>query len=123
MIEGVVDANYQAVITLSLRGPSGQARDIEAVVDTGFNSFLTLPPTLADELGLAFLGRTQVTLANGSEDTFEIYDVTVMWDDQPRYVDTYVADATPLVGMRLLDSHSLYVEVQEGGRVVIQAGE
>ncbi len=31
------------------------------------------------------------------------------------------ADTTPLVGMRLLDGHSLYMEVQDGGRVVIQA--
>ena len=27
----------------------------------------------------------------------------------------------PLVGMRLLDSHSLYVEVEDSGRVVIEA--
>ena len=32
-----------------------------------------------------------------------------------------VTDATPLVGMRLLDSHNLYMEVENGGRVVIQA--
>ena len=32
-------------------------------------------------------------------------------------------DTTPLVGMRLLDNHNLYVEVVDGGRVVIQAGE
>ena len=30
------------------------------------------------------------------------------------------ADTTPLVGMRLLDGHSLYVEVEDGGRVVIE---
>ena len=28
-----------------------------------------------------------------------------------------------LMGMRLLDSHSLYIEVEDGGRVVIQARE
>lgn len=35
----------------------------------------------------------------------------------------YVADAadtTPLVGMRLIDGHDLYVEVENGGRVVIE---
>ena len=31
------------------------------------------------------------------------------------------ADTTPLVGMRLLDGHSLYIEVEDGGRVVIEA--
>ena len=35
MIQGVVNAAYEAVVALSLRGPAGQAQDIEAVVDTG----------------------------------------------------------------------------------------
>ncbi len=30
------------------------------------------------------------------------------------------ADPTPLVGMRLLNGHSLYVEIKDGGRVVIE---
>ena len=54
MIEGFVNANYEPVVTLSLQGPSGNARDIEAVVDTGFNGFLTLPPPLVAELELTF---------------------------------------------------------------------
>ena len=44
MIEGLVNANYEAVITVPVRGPEGQARQVEAVVDTGFNRFLILPP-------------------------------------------------------------------------------
>ena len=35
MIEGVVNADYEAVITLTLRGPAGQEQDIDAVIDTG----------------------------------------------------------------------------------------
>ena len=35
----------------------------------------------------------------------------------------YLADTQPLMGMSLLDGHSLYVEVEAGGRVVIQAAE
>ena len=44
MIERSVNAAYEAVISLSLRGPSGQAQEIDAVIDTGFNGFLILPP-------------------------------------------------------------------------------
>ena len=46
MIEGEVNAAYEAVVTLPLQDPEGKARDIEAVVDTGYNGFLTLPPGL-----------------------------------------------------------------------------
>ena len=87
MIKGVVNANYEPVISLSLQGPAGQKREIEAVVDTGFNGFLTLPPSLVSELGLPFRIRGAAMLANGSEETFGIYGVTMLWDGQPRYVN------------------------------------
>ena len=123
MIEGVVNSAYEAVISLLLRGPTGQTREIDAVIDTGYSGFLTLPSAMVSELGLSFQSHGRATLANGSEEIFDIYDVTVLWDGQPRYVDTYVAETTPLVGMLLLDSHSLYVEVADGGHVVVQAME
>ena len=59
VIEGVVNANYEPVVTLPLRGPDGQEQEIEAVVDTGFNGYLTLPSAFVVELGLALLGNAQ----------------------------------------------------------------
>ena len=123
MIEGVVNTNYEPVISLSVQGPSGQEREIEAVVDTGFNGFLTLPPALVSELGLPFRIRGAAMLANGSEETFGIYGVTMLWDGQPRYVDADAVGPTPLAGMSLLDEHDLSIQVRDGGRVVIQTGE
>ena len=46
MIAGVVNAAYEPVITLAVQGPAGRTRDIDAVIDTGFGGFLTLPPAL-----------------------------------------------------------------------------
>lgn len=66
MIEGVVNSSYEAIVALLLRGPDGDARDIEAVIDTGYNGFLTLPPRLVAELGLPFVTSAQAILANGS---------------------------------------------------------
>ena len=59
MIEGVVNSAYEAVIPLSLQGPAGQAQQVEAVIDTGFTGFLTLPPSLVAELGLVFKGTSE----------------------------------------------------------------
>ena len=73
MIQGTVNAAYEAVVSLPLRGPAGQAQDMDAVVDTGFTRFLTLPPAMVAELGLGYRGVNSVILADGSETTLEVY--------------------------------------------------
>ena len=123
MIEGAVNAHYEAVVRLTLLDSSGQTRDIDAVIDTGYNGFLTLPPALVAELELTRLGRKSLILANGSRDVFDTYGVTVFWDGQSRFVDADEADATPLLGMSMLDNYDLSIQVRDGGRVVIQPGE
>ena len=61
MIEGFVNANLEAVVTLPVRGPAGRTQEVAAAVGVG-----------------------------------------------------------ALAGMRLLDGHSLYMEVEDGGRVIIE---
>ena len=48
MIPGAVNASFEAVLSLTVQGPSGLTRQIEAV-DTGFTRFLSLPPALVTE--------------------------------------------------------------------------
>ena len=122
MIQGVVNAALEALVTLTVQGPTGQNREIEAVVDTGFSGFLTLPTDIVRELGLLYQYRGRAILADGSEAFFHVYDVNVLWDNRLMRIETDAADTTPLVGMRLLDSHDLSIQVRDGGRVVIQAG-
>ena len=121
MIQGVVNDAYEAVVPLSLQGPGGQSKDIEAVLDTGYSGFLTVPAALATELGLPFAYIGRALLANDDEVTFDVHDVTVLWDGQPRPIRADATGSTPLVGMLLLDKHSLTIEVERGGRVVIQS--
>ena len=137
MIEGAVNAASQAIVGLVLRGPSGQARAVDAVVDTGFDRFLTLPPAMVTDLDLAFAGYSRVVLADGSDVALagysrvvladgsdvalDSYAVTVLWDGRPRRVVAYVSEAAPLVGMALLAGYQLCVDVEDGGRVVIEA--
>ena len=123
MIEGVVNAAYEPVITLAVQGQSGQSRDIAAVVDTGFNEFLTLPTALVSELGLPFVSIGRATLADGSEIAYDVYGATVLWDGQALYLEVDAADSNPLLGMLLLDGHDLSIQVRVGGRVAIQAAE
>ena len=120
MIEGVVNANLEAVVILPLQDLSGQTREVEAVVDTGFNGYLTLPPMLMEDLELPVVGDGEAVLADGSEAAFDVYGVTVLWDGQPMYVETGAVGVDALVGMALLDGHNLNIDVEDGGRVLIQ---
>ena len=121
MIRGVVNAAYEPVVTLSFLDPEGRPRDIEAVVDTGYSGFLTLPTTVVAELGLPFAYIGQPFLANDAEVDFDVHFVTVLWDGRPRDIEADATGSTPLLGMLLLDGHNLSIEVENGGSVAIQS--
>lgn len=63
-------------------GALGAAQDVVAVVDTGYNGWLTLPYAVIAALGLAWDRRGWALLADGSESIFDIYGGSVRWDGQ-----------------------------------------
>lgn len=71
------------------------------------------------QLGLPFIDRIRVLLADGSEVRLNVYGVLVDWDGGLRYVKADATGKRPLVGMGLLRRHSLYAGVVEGGQVAI----
>ena len=121
MIEGTVNAAYEAVVTLPLQGPDGRTRDIQAVIDTGYTGTLTLPTAVVADLGLSFSHMGWAFLANDDVVSFDVHDVIVLWDGQPRHIKADATGSTPLVGMSLLDGHDVSIRVRNGGRVLIQA--
>jgi clan AA aspartic protease len=121
MITGVVNTNQEAIIQLVVLEPQGHQQEVEAIIDTGFTGFLTLPPALIDSLGLSWLSRQPGILADGSVDIFDVYAATVLWDGHPRVIAVEAADTDPLVGMSLMARHSLRIDILSGGVVTISA--
>lgn len=121
MITGRVTADRQAIITLTVRGPAGQEHEIEAIVDTGFDGWLSLPSAVIVQLGLTWLQRGRALLADGRESVFDIYEATVIWDGQVRRIPVDEAETAPLVGMSLLDGYELTMQVRSSGNVIIRA--
>ncbi len=123
MITGSVNANNEAVVCLWLEGPDGQEQKLDFIIDTGFNGSLTLPPSVVEALGLRRVGRGRAVLANGLKQQFDICEVTIFWDGKRRHVETDSLRNAPLVGMTMLRGHKLLIEVEDGGRVSIEAQE
>jgi clan AA aspartic protease len=119
MITGVVTDDREAVISLTIHGPSGQQDDVAAVIDTGFDGWLSLPTALIAKLGLLWRRRGSAILADGTVCEFDISEADVIWDGQPRRIPVDAVDMLPLVGMTLLENHELTMQIRPQGRVTL----
>jgi clan AA aspartic protease len=120
MMFGVVNDNCEAIIKVAVGRVDAAKIAVDAVIDTGFTSFLSLPLSIITELDLTWHYRDVGTLGDGSEIIFELYKAAVIWDGQSKLIDVVASEADPLVGMGLLYGFKLQVEAVEGGRVTIE---
>ena len=120
MMEGQVNAKFEAKIEISMAGPTGKYRNLEGVVDTGYNGFIALQENEARELELPFLYSSRATLANGHEIELNIYEATVIWNEEPIDVKVACTAGDTLVGMRLMQGFNLNMNIQVDGAVTIK---
>lgn len=118
MMTGALTSDGEPVLQLRVEGPAG-TRDIEALVDTGFNGALTLSSELIATLGLPEKTVMEVTLADGRVRDVQTYVGTVTFGDASKRILVAESPTTPLLGTDLLWGFSLYVEFQAGGAVEV----
>jgi clan AA aspartic protease len=121
MITGVVNSDLEATIRLIVRGADGHKRRITAVIDTGFDGWLSLPSAVIADLGLVWDRQTYATLADGSDVLFDIYLGVVVWNRRRRFIAIDEAETTPLVGTALLADFAMTAQFRPRGRVTITA--
>ena len=119
MIVGIVRAR-EPLIRLTIRGFRGLQQEIEAVVDSGYTGWLTLPPAAIAALNLRWQTFGRGILADGSLSSFDVYQAKVMWDGRIRTVFVDEFDANPLVGMALMRGYELKMQVRARGKVTIK---
>ena len=119
MITGTIVAN-QGRIQMSVRGRGGRFKTIEAIVDTGFDGWLSLPPILIEALGLPWKTNGKGILADGTVSEFDVFDGTIQWHQQVRRVSVVSINTVALIGMALLEGSELNMKVRQGGKVTIK---
>ena len=119
MIVGIVQRR-EARIRLTILGFRGRLQEIEAVVDSGYTGGLSSPPAIIAALQLRWLTFGRALLADGSMSTFDVFQAKVMWDGRVCTVFVDEFDATPLVGMNLLQGYEYKMQVRARGKVTIK---
>jgi len=120
MITGFVNVEFEPVVLLSIRRFDDKIFTQDAIVDTGFNGWLSLPPDLIAELNLKWKRRGRAILGDGSECVFNVYEAVVVWDDTLLIIPVDEANTEPLIGMSLMEGYELKIQVFEGGRIELR---
>lgn len=120
MMQGVVNQSCEAILPVVLKN-NAITQLVDAVIDTGFSGFLTLPHNIISALNLTWKGRDIATLGDGTSCIFDVYIVIVIWDGEYLTIDINESETAPLIGMRLLRGYDLRIQAIEGGTVTIEA--
>lgn len=119
MITGEVSACRQALLSIDLQDPGDNIQRVEAVLDTGFTKYLTLPGMTIASLGLPYNSDSEMVLADGSVEQVSVYLGAVLGNGVKRTIQVHASEGDILVGMALLHGHHLGMDVIDGGRVTI----
>lgn len=122
MITGIVNlARREARILLIIQGDEGRSSEVEAVLDTGFTEYLSLPQAQIDALRLPYVKSEKSFLSDGSIIECAIHEGVVVWDGRERTIEIQASEGDSLLGMSLLLDHLVTLPVMEGGVVTIAA--
>ena len=119
MITGRVTAQRRVVVEITLRGFAGESDRISAIVDTGYNGWLSLPVKTINRLRWRWKRRSRAEVADGRLVPVDIYEGLVEWDGHSRAIPVDAAETHPLIGMSLIWKHDLHVSAVTNGEVRI----
>lgn len=121
MIIGQVNHRNEAILPVQVGASSGPKQTFDAVIDTGFSGYLSLPLDVITALPLPFIETQTFSLGNNAIVDFDLYGATLLWDGQEREILVLASEAHPLVGMSLLKGFRVCIDAVDGGEVRIEA--
>ena len=118
---GLVTDDLEATVLLNVLPARGDAQSVTAVIDTGFNGYLTLPAETIEALTLSFHSYAEAELGDGHIIVLRKFEGEVLWNGLPRAVTILQTQGAPLVGMALLEKHRIRIDVIPRGNVTIDS--
>lgn len=118
-MKGTVNDNLEAEFPLIVYGPSGIQIEVTGIIDTGFDSWLTLPITAVEYLELIRHSSGRVMFSDGSISRFDYYAADVDCIGSRRTILVSPVGTEVLIGMKLLLDCELRIDVIPGGEVSI----
>ena len=99
-------ARRQRNSELVLAGPKSK-RQLQAVIDTGYNGSLTLSPADIKLLKLRFAGYRIAKLADGSAIRLDVFTANITWHGQPKKILVSETAGPTLIDTSLLEANRL----------------
>ncbi len=110
MIKGIVNENEEPIIELDLVLNS-RHHNLKAVIDTGFNGYISVPQKLVNKSGWYFIGYEEYEIATGEKVRQKVYLGKIIFDRIE--CDVYILTSKAqdiLVGTKLLKNKVLKID-------------
>lgn len=121
MITGTVNASGEAMLRIVVGDLGTQRIVVDAVIDTGYTGYLTLPPSAIASLNLPYRGSEEGLLGDGSTQIFDVYSATIIWDGEFKTIKVNESETDSLLGVGLLYGYEVCIQTIDGGVVTIKA--
>jgi clan AA aspartic protease len=121
MITGLVNVYGEAMLRIVVGDLETRRIVVDALIDTGYTGYLTLPLSIIELLDLPWRGSEEGVLADGSTHMFDVYSATIIWDGEYQTIKVNESDTESLLGVGLLYGYELCIQTINGGAVTIKA--
>jgi clan AA aspartic protease len=119
VLKGRVNENDEPVVSIDLILRTKPSR-YDAIIDTGFNGYLSVPHSLVRKSSWYFAGVEEYELATGERVEQQVYLGHVVFDRRPLQVYVVTSNSKDiLIGTKLLRSKRLMIDF-DAGTVVIK---
>lgn len=113
MIRGFVNENDEPLVPITLL-LKNRSRRFRAVLDTGFNGYLSIPEAVIQRSGWTFVGYEEYEIATGDRVRERVYLGDVIFDRQRFTTHAVTSRAEDvLIGTRLLSGKALHIDFKK----------